>query len=93
MLSRYSIPVEAALKVIGWKWKVFIWRHLFKEKYRTSELKRRIQNVSQKMLVQQLRELEQDGVIRRVIYHRASPKVEYGLTDYGRSLKSTMDVL
>ena len=93
VLSKFSIPVEAALKVIGGKWKVVILCHLFKDKYRTSELKRLMPNVSQKMLVQQLRELEQDGVIRRVLYHQAPPKVEYELTDYGRSLKSTMDVL
>ena len=92
-MKKFSIPVEAALKVIGGKWKVVILCHLFKSKYRTSELKRLIPEVSQKMLVQQLRELERDGVIQRVIYNQAPPKVEYELTDYGRSLQETMDVL
>jgi DNA-binding HxlR family transcriptional regulator len=92
-MKKYNIPVEAALEVIGGKWKVVILCHLMKNKYRTSELRRLMPNITQKMLTQQLRELEQDGVVNRVIYNQVPPKVEYELTEYGWSLKSALDML
>ncbi|BCB05174.1 winged helix-turn-helix transcriptional regulator [Bacillus sp. KH172YL63] len=92
-MKKYNIPVEAALEVIGGKWKVVILCHLIKSKYRTSELKRLMPNITQKMLTQQLRELEQDGVVNRVIYNQVPPKVEYELTEYGWSLKPALDML
>ncbi|RLQ96072.1 winged helix-turn-helix transcriptional regulator [Falsibacillus albus] len=92
-MKKYNIPVEAALEVIGGKWKVVILCHLIKGKKRTSELKKLMPLITQKMLTQQLRELEEDGVILRTVYNQVPPKVEYSLTDYGWSLKEILDLL
>ncbi|WP_373228753.1 winged helix-turn-helix transcriptional regulator [Cohnella sp.] len=87
----YNIPVEATLDVIGGKWKVVIMCHLIKGDKRTSELKRLMSGITQKMLTQQLRELEQDGVLKRDIYEQVPPKVVYSLTEYGWSLRPILD--
>ncbi|MDB5054914.1 MAG: HxlR family transcriptional regulator [Bacilli bacterium] len=87
----YNIPVEATLDVIGGKWKVVIMCHLIKGDKRTSELKRLMPSITQKMLTQQLRELEQDGVLKRKIYEQVPPKVVYSLTEYGWSLRPILD--
>ena len=92
-MKKYNIPVEATLEVIGGKWKVVILCHLTKGTKRTSELKRSMPGITQKMLTQQLRELEDDGVIQRKVYNQVPPKVEYSLTDYGWSLESILDSL
>jgi DNA-binding HxlR family transcriptional regulator len=68
--------------------------HLFEGKVlRFSELERAIASISQKMLIQQLRQLENDGVVRRTIHHQVPPKVEYGLTDWGEALCPALDEL
>ncbi|PFK37407.1 MarR family transcriptional regulator [Bacillus cereus] len=92
-MKKYNIPVEATLEVIGGKWKVVILCHLKKDKKRTSELKRLMPGITQKMLTQQLRELEEDGVIQRKVYDQVPPKVEYSLTEYGCSLNAILDSL
>ncbi|MDM5157176.1 winged helix-turn-helix transcriptional regulator [Bacillus sp. DX1.1] len=92
-MKQYNIPVEATLEVIGGKWKVVILCHLTKGTKRTSELKRLMPGITQKMLTQQLRELEVDGVIQRQVYNQVPPKVEYSLTDYGWSLEAILDSL
>ncbi|HDR7773013.1 TPA: helix-turn-helix transcriptional regulator [Bacillus paranthracis] len=92
-MKTYNIPVEATLEVIGRKWKVVILCHLKKGTKRTSELKRLMPGITQKMLTQQLRELEEDGVIQRKVYDQVPPKVEYSLTDYGSSLGAILDSL
>ncbi len=74
-MKKYNIPVEATLEVIGGKWKVVILCHLTKGTKRTSELKRLMPGITQKMLTQQLRELEDDGVIQRKVYNQVPPKV------------------
>ena len=91
--KKYNIGVEATLEVIGGKWKCVILCHLNHGKKRTSELKRLMPNITQKMLTQQLRELEEDGVINRIVYNQVPPKVEYELSDYGRSLQAILDSL
>jgi DNA-binding HxlR family transcriptional regulator len=91
--KKYNISVEATLEVIGGKWKCVILCHLTHGKKRTSELKRLMPAITQKMLTQQLRELEQDGIINRIIYNEIPPKVEYELSEYGWSLKSILDSL
>ena len=79
--------VEEALKVLEGRWKLVILFHLFDGKLvRFSELERAIPSISQKMLIQQLRQLESDGVVRRIVHHQVPPKVEYGLTDWGEEL-------
>lgn len=81
--------VEQALKVLEGKWKLLILFHLFDGKLlRFSELERAIPAITQKMLIQQLRQMEIDGVVRRIVHHQVPPKVEYGLTDWGQALPS-----
>lgn len=91
--KKYNISVEATLEVIGGKWKCVILCHLTHGKMRTSELKRVMPSITQKMLTQQLRELEEDGIVNRITYNQVPPKVEYELTEYGRSLKPILDSL
>lgn len=91
--KKYNIAVEATLEVIGGKWKCVILCHLTHGKKRTSELKKLMPNITQKMLTQQLRELEDDGVINRISYNQVPPKVEYELSEYGKSLQSILDSL
>ena len=86
--------VEEALKVLEGRWKLVILFHLFDGKLvRFSELQRAIPSISQKMLIQQLRPLEIDGVVRRIVHHQVPPKVEYGLTDWGEALCPALDEL
>ncbi|QGQ97257.1 transcriptional regulator [Paenibacillus psychroresistens] len=94
-MKKYNIPVEAALEVIGGKWKVVILCFLTKGEgiLRTGELRRLMPGVTQKMLTQQLRELEKDGIILRETYDQVPLKVEYSLTEYGRSLTHILDAL
>ena len=87
-----NIPVEATLQVIGGKWKVVILCHLKKDKKRTCELKQLMSGITQKMLTQQLRELEEDGVIERKVYNRAAESRVF-ITDYGHSLDAILDSL
>ena len=89
----YNIPVEATLDVIGGKWKVVIMCHLIKGERRTSELKKLMPSITQKMLTQQLRELEDDGVVNRTIFEQVPPKVIYSLTEYGWSLRPILDAM
>jgi DNA-binding HxlR family transcriptional regulator len=85
--QQFDCPVEATLKVIGGKWKVVILWWLGQDIHRFGELKRKIPGITVKMLTQQLRELETDGIVHRKVYPEVPPKVEYSLTDYGRSLE------
>ena len=79
--------VEEALKVLEGRWKLVILFHLFDGRLvRFSQLERAIPSISQKMLIQQLRQLQNDGVVRRIVHHQVPPKVEYGLTDWGGPL-------
>jgi DNA-binding HxlR family transcriptional regulator len=89
----YNTAVEATLEVIGGKWKPVILFHLTFGKKRNYELKILIPAITQKMLTQQLRELEEEGVILRISYNQVPPKVEYELTDYGWSLKEILHLM
>jgi DNA-binding HxlR family transcriptional regulator len=84
--------VEQAFKVLEGRWKLLILFHLFGGKVlRFSELERAIPAISQKMLIQPLRQMENDGMVRRVVHHQVPPKVEYGLTDWGQALCPALD--
>lgn len=86
-------PVEHALSVIGGKWKTLIIWHLNDRTKRFGELKKEIPLITQKMLTQQLRELEADGVVSRKVYAEVPPKVEYSLTELGKSLGPVMQAM
>lgn len=80
-------PVHAVLDLIGGKWKVLILYHLMDGTRRFNELQRCMPAVTQRMLTLQLRELEADGIVHREVYPQVPPKVEYSLTDFGRTLQ------
>lgn len=88
-----ACPVETTLTLIGDKWKVLILRDLLPGTKRFGELKKSIGNVSQKVLTAQLRTMEDSGLINRTVYAEVPPKVEYSLTELGRSLKPILDAL
>ncbi len=81
-----NCPVETTIELIGGKYKALILWHLAKEKLRYSELKKLLSGITPKMLTQQLRELEAKSLIHREVFPIVPPKVEYSLTDLGRSL-------
>lgn len=86
--------VEAAFRILEGRWKMLILFHLFGGAVlRFSELERAIPGVSQKMLIQQLRQLETDGVVQRVVYPEVPPKVEYRLTPWGQALCPALDAI
>jgi DNA-binding HxlR family transcriptional regulator len=86
-------PVEAALELIGGKWKGLALYHLMDGPVRFNELKRYMGDVTQRMLTKQLRELEADGLIRREVFPVVPPKVEYSLTPKGESLRAIIMAL
>ncbi|MFA5121852.1 winged helix-turn-helix transcriptional regulator [Zavarzinia sp.] len=85
--------VEATLSLIDGKWKGVVLYHLFEGTLRFNEIRRRIPNCTQRMLTNQLRELEADGLIARKVYPEVPPKVEYSLTARGRSLEAVITAL
>lgn len=89
--DRLTCSVEVTLKVIGGRWKVLILRELFGGVKRFGELHRALHGITQKMLTQQLREMEQDGIVDRNVYLQVPPKVEYSLTPLGETLKPILD--
>lgn len=84
---QYGCPVEATVDVIGGKWKGVILYKLLEGPRRFNELKRELPTITQRMLTLQLRELEEDGIVHREIYKQIPPKVEYSLTDFGKTLE------
>ena len=86
-------PAEVTLDVIEGRWKVLILWQLFHGAQRFSELFRALEGITQKMLTQQLRELEKDGIVHRKVYPQIPPKVEYSLTSLGESLRPVVDAM
>ncbi|MDD4081228.1 MAG: helix-turn-helix domain-containing protein [Eubacteriales bacterium] len=89
--TNVSCPVSAALRLIGGKYKALILWHLVPGKRRYGALSRLIPQATPKMLTQQLRELEADGLLTRTVYPVVPPRVEYALTEFGLSLKPVLD--
>ncbi|MBT3276658.1 helix-turn-helix domain-containing protein [Candidatus Thioglobus sp.] len=86
-------PVETSIDILAGKWKILILWYLLSETKRFSELQKLIPRITQKMLIQKLRELEQDEIVHREVYPVVPPKVEYSLTPYGQSLKPILKSL
>ncbi|MGI5954114.1 winged helix-turn-helix transcriptional regulator [Dysosmobacter sp.] len=88
-----ACPVETTLMLIGDKWKVLILRDLMPGTKRFGELKKSIGSVSQKVLTAQLRDLEEKGLVSRKVYAEVPPRVEYSLTELGKSLSPILDAM
>ncbi len=86
----FKCPVEATLDILGGKWKPLILYYLLGATLRFGEIQRLIPQVSRRMLTQHLRELERDGIVHREVYAEVPPKVEYSLTETGRSLEPVL---
>ncbi|MGC7872905.1 winged helix-turn-helix transcriptional regulator [Desulfosporosinus sp. SYSU MS00001] len=91
--NEYQCSMELTLALIGGKWKALILWHLGDKTLRYNEMRKILPNVTPKMLTQQLRELEDCGLVKRFIYTQIPPKVEYSLTDAGKSLLPILDTL
>jgi len=85
-----NCPVEAALDLIGGKWKAIILFRVLEETRRFNELRRLMPGLTQRMLTNQLRELERDGLITRKVYAEVPPKVEYSMTGFGKTLEPVL---
>jgi len=92
-MKEYRLGIEATLEIIGGKWKAIIICLLMSGVKRTGELERSMPGISQKVLIQQLRELERDGLVTRHVYQQMPPKVEYSLTEYGVTANTIVDVM
>jgi len=89
----YQCPTELTLAMIGGKWKLIILWHLVNEKKRYGELRKLIPEITHKMLTQQLRELEEDKIINRIVYNVIPPHVEYSLAGRGEKLKPMLALM
>ena len=94
MLTKEELPecpVATTVALIGSKWKLLIIRNLLQRPWRFNELKRDLTGISQKVLTDSLRSMEEDGLITRTIYPEVPPRVEYALSDLGQTLKPILD--
>lgn len=91
--NTFNCGLDAALAVIGGKWKPLVLYHLAQDVHRYGELRRAIGGVTDKVLIQQLKELERDEIIARVDFKEIPPKVEYSLTPFGHSLAKALGAL
>lgn len=91
--SHYRCTVAVTLEIIGGKWKSLILWHLSFKTLRFSQLQRRLSTVTQKMLTQQLRELEADGLVHREVFAEVPPRVEYSLTELGKSVVPILEMM
>jgi DNA-binding HxlR family transcriptional regulator len=92
-IGNYRCTVAVTLEVIGGKWKSLILWHLSFKTLRFSQLQRRLSTVTQKMLTQQLRELEADGLVHREVFAEVPPRVEYSLTELGQSVVPILEMM
>ena len=92
-MNKYNCPVDATISKIGGKYKAVILYHLKDETLRYNEIKRKIKEITDKMLAQQLHELEDDKLINRKVYAVVPPKTEYSLTELGQSLIPILDAM
>ena len=96
MLTREEMPacpVATTVQLIGSKWKLLILRNLRMRPWRFNELRRDLEGVSQKVLTDSLRAMEEDGIITRTVYAEVPPRVEYALSPLGESMKPILDAM
>ena len=96
MLTREELPecpVATTVQLIGSKWKLLILRNLMDRPWRFNELKKSLEGVSQKVLTDSLRSLENDGIITRTVYPEVPPRVEYALSDIGESMRPILTAM
>ena len=88
-----ACPVATTVALIGSKWKLLILRNLMARPWRFNELKKDLNGVSQKVLTDSLRSLEEDGIVTRTVYPEVPPRVEFALSDLGESMRPIIDVM
>lgn len=96
MLTKEELPecpVATTVQLVGSKWKLLILRNLLARLWRFNELRKDLEGISQKVLTDSLRSLEEDGIVQRKVYPQVPPRVEYSLTELGRSLKPILDAM
>ncbi len=86
-------PVATTVSLIGSKWKLLIIRNLLTRPWRFNELKKDLEGISQKVLTDSLRSMEEDGIVTRTIYAEVPPRVEYALSELGESLRPVLDAM
>lgn len=96
MLTKKELPecpVATTVQIIGSKWKLLILRNLLSRPWRFNELKKDLDGISQKVLTDSLRSMEEDGIITRTVYPEVPPHVEYALSDIGESMRPILDAM
>ena len=88
-----ACPVATTVQLIGSKWKLLIMRNLLQRSWRFNELRKDLEGISQKVLTDSLRSMEEDGIITRTVYPEVPPRVEYALSDLGESMRPIMNAL
>lgn len=88
-----ACPVATTVQLIGSKWKLLIMRNLLKRPWRFNELRRDLDGISQKVLTDSLRSMEEDGIITRTVYPEVPPRVEYALSDLGESMRPIIQAM
>ena len=96
MLTKEELPecpVATTVQLIGSKWKLLILRNLMQRPWRFNELRKDLEGISQKVLTDSLRSMQEDGIVTRTVYPEVPPRVEYSLTELGRSLEPILDAM
>jgi len=96
MVTREELPdcpVQTTVQLIGSKWKLLIIRNLLQRPWRFNELRKSLEGISQKVLTDSLRSMEEDGIITRTVYPEVPPRVEYALSPLGESLRPVLDAM
>lgn len=88
-----ACPVATCVQLIGSKWKVLILRNLLMRPWRFNELRKDLEGISQKVLTDSLRSMENDGIVIRTVYPEVPPRVEYSLSDLGESMRPILDAM
>ena len=88
-----ACPVATTVQLIGSKWKLLIMRNLLQRPWRFNELRKNLEGISQKVLTDSLRSMEEDGIITRTVYPQLPPRVEYALSAFGESMRPIMDAM